>query len=233
MVTHAREVVGVCSCEPSACENRGVDRERDATEGVILRDGLPVDAEVLAALMFEEPGREAVAIAGSAEGARRLQELLLRNGIADGTSLVLVAEIAGSPVGFAETTVDGGMPMSAVARHAVAALGVRRTLASAWKSRARVRVDMSLPEGVHLAELQVSPRIRRSGVGGLLLAEVEQRAGEQGAPRVSLTTAVENPARRLYERNGYRVTAERRDPRYERMSGSAGRVLMVKELSAG
>ena len=49
---------------------------------------------------------------------------------------------------------------------------------------------------------------------------------------MSLTTAVENPARRLYERNGYRVTAERRDLRYERMSGSVGRVLMVKELTA-
>ncbi len=208
-------------------------RAQGTTEGVILRDALPADAEALAALMVEEPGREAVAIAGSVEGARRLQALLLRRGMADGTSLVLVAEMLGSPVGFAETAVDGGMPMSVVARQAVAALGLYRALASAWKSRARARVDMSLPEGVHLAELQVSPRVRRRGVGGLLLSEVELRAGARGAPRVSLTTAIENPARRLYERNGYRVTGERRDARYEHMSGNSGRVLMVKELSAG
>jgi hypothetical protein len=47
---------------------------------------------------------------------------------------------------------------------------------------------------------------------------------------LSLTTAITNPARRLYERNGYGVVGEKRDAEYERITGVPGRVLMVKEL---
>jgi len=47
---------------------------------------------------------------------------------------------------------------------------------------------------------------------------------------MSLTTHTSNPARRLYERHGYRVVETRTDPAYERYTGIEGRVLMVKEL---
>jgi len=39
-----------------------------------------------------------------------------------------------------------------------------------------------------------------------------------------------NPARRLYERRGYRVTGERRVSGYEAVTGAPGRVLMEKAL---
>jgi ribosomal protein S18 acetylase RimI-like enzyme len=88
------------------------------------------------------------------------------------------------------------------------------------------------PEGgVHLVELQVSPQHRNRGIGAFLLGEVEARAIGQRAAHISLTTATDNPARRLYERNGYGVAGERTNARYERITGSAGRILMVKAVA--
>ena len=55
---------------------------------------------------------------------------------------------------------------------------------------------------------------------------------DSGPRRISLTTATGNPARRLYERNGCRLIDQKTDARYERITGSAGRVLMVKPVGA-
>ena len=53
-----------------------------------------------------------------------------------------------------------------------------------------------------------------------------------GAAHLSLTTRSDNPARRLYERNGYTVIEERTGRRYARMTGTPGRILMVKPLAS-
>jgi ribosomal protein S18 acetylase RimI-like enzyme len=45
---------------------------------------------------------------------------------------------------------------------------------------------------------------------------------------MSLATTIGNPAQRLYERHGFEVTERRTDAGYERMTGRAGRVLMVR-----
>jgi ribosomal protein S18 acetylase RimI-like enzyme len=112
------------------------------------------------------------------------------------------------------------------------AMGVRGALVAGWRSVARAAVDLKpSQEGIHLVELQVDPSRRNEGLGGRLLAEVERVAREQAATTVSLTTAIDNPARRLYERSGFYVDAEKRHRRYEAITGSPGRVLMVKELA--
>ena len=56
--------------------------------------------------------------------------------------------------------------------------------------------------------------------------------GSANASTLSLTTQIDNPARRLYERSGFHVEAEKRHARYEAITGSPGRVLMVKELAS-
>jgi len=43
-----------------------------------------------------------------------------------------------------------------------------------------------------------------------------------------IETGITNPARRLYERHGYVVVATKTDPRYERLTGSPGRIQMTK-----
>ncbi len=169
-------------------------------------------------------------MAGTAMAARRLAVSLLRHGLAEGTSAVVVAEIGADMVGYAELSHGGDMPaFGVVARAAVDAMGIVGALRAAWRSLARSKVDLPAPEGgAHLVELQVSPQHRNRGIGTFLLGEVDAYAVEQRAAHVSLTTATDNPARGLYERNGYRVVGERTNARYERITGSAGRILMVK-----
>jgi len=173
-------------------------------------------------------------MAGTATAARQLTATLLRHGVAESTTVVIVAEIGAERVGFAELSHGSGdmAPFGIVARAAINAMGVVGALRAAWRWQARARVGLPAPEGgVHLVELQVSPRHRNRGVGAFLLGEVEARAIEQRASHISLTTATDNPARRLYQRNGYCVTGERTNARYERITGSAGRILMVKSVA--
>ena len=47
---------------------------------------------------------------------------------------------------------------------------------------------------------------------------------------MTLTTKVTNPARRLYERYGFRVVATKLDAEWERWALSPGRVQMQKDL---
>ena len=208
----------------------GASRPTDLT----VRPARLADADALASIMFMAPGREAVAMAGTATAARLLAARLLRHTLAEATSVVVVAEIASEPVGFAEVSRGGDMPpFAVVARAAVGAMGLVGALAAARRSRARAKVNLQPPEGgIHLVELQVSPEQRNRGVGAFLLREVDRIARERRAAHISLTTATDNPARRLYERNGYRVTGERTNARYERITGSPGRVLMVKPVAA-
>lgn len=55
-----------------------------------------------------------------------------------------------------------------------------------------------------LNDLFVADDARGTGVGAAMLAEAERRAREAGACELLLETANDNPARRLYERSGYR-----------------------------
>lgn len=58
-----------------------------------------------------------------------------------------------------------------------------------------------------LYDLVVDPDRRRQGIGGKLMDAALARLAELGAPRVVLFTAEKNsPARRLFERSGFRPT---------------------------
>jgi ribosomal protein S18 acetylase RimI-like enzyme len=182
--------------------------------------------------MFLAPSREAVAMAGTARAGERFRASLLRNMLENGTSVVIVAENGSGPVGFAEMSAGTDIPpFPIVARAAINAMGLVGALRAAIRSTARLRVELPAPEGLHLVELQVSPDHRNRGIGALLLGHVDDYALEQKAEHISLTTATDNPARRLYERSGYRVAAQKTNARYRRITGSDGRILMVKTIS--
>ena len=63
------------------------------------------------------------------------------------------------------------------------------------------------PEDVRVLDIALLPDARGNGVGRRLLEDVIDRATRLGAP-VTLHVAVGSPARRLYERLGFRVVKE-------------------------
>ncbi len=99
------------------------------------------------------------------------------------------------------------------------------------RDRLRAKVHIPAPPGTyHIAELHVSSTRRNQGIGAALLAEAERQARAAGFAVMSLTTATDNPARRLYERTGFEVVETRTDTEYRALTGVDGRVLMVKRL---
>lgn len=197
-----------------------------------IRSGTAADVPELARLMYLQPSREAVGLAGSAENGRRFQEELLHRGLRQRDTCVLVAEDGAELLGFAIVS-DGSdvPPLRAIVPMGVRAMGVLGAARAGWRSSARLAVDIRPPpRGLHLTELQVRPDRRGQGTGDRLLREVEAEARRRGCAHISLTTGSCNPARRLYERHGYEVTATRSSARYTRLTGIPGRVLMVKSL---
>jgi ribosomal protein S18 acetylase RimI-like enzyme len=111
------------------------------------------------------------------------------------------------------------------ARAAIAGWGLAGPIRVVVKGWPRQLVDIAMPEGAKLMELQVHPARRGRGTGDALLAHTIDAVGSRP---ISLTTRSDNPARHLYERHGFTVVAEKIHPAYERRTGSAGRILMVR-----
>jgi ribosomal protein S18 acetylase RimI-like enzyme len=87
-----------------------------------------------------------------------------------------------------------------------------------------------VPGAYRVRELHVDPGHRGRGIGGALLDYAEAEARKAGYTQMALTTTTVNPARRLYERHGFRVVETKTDPVYERYTGIEGRHRMVKDL---
>lgn len=68
--------------------------------------------------------------------------------------------------------------------------------------------SISLGRVFLLNDLFVDPGVRREGVGEMLLAAARRWAEAEGAHYLELSTAVDNPAQRLYESCGWRQDRE-------------------------
>jgi len=104
-----------------------------------------------------------------------------------------------------------------------------RVLAPRIKLQNRVQTSPH-PEAFSISEIHVDPAYRGRGIGKALLEYAENNAREAGHKQISLQTWTGNPARRLYERCGYRVVKTRTDPEFEALTGTAGNHRMVKDL---
>lgn len=203
-------------------------------EGLTIRRATKSDTERIAEILAGEPGREATAICGGVGPARRfgMGFVSLRDS-PQGWPHTTVAEGGGRVVGIIQAghQTEEFRLTPAVALLALRAFGPVRLVGVARRLRARARVQTHAPAGAyHISELDVDPGLRNQGIGGALLKWAEDEAREGGYKVMSLSTTMDNPARRLYERHGFRITETLTDPEYERITGISGRYLMIKDL---
>jgi len=203
-------------------------------EGLTIREAVPNDTDRIAELFAGDPGDEAIGIAGNREKAIAFGTGLVRlPDSPQGWRETVVAELDGCVVGILMAGGDAN-DMRVTPRLVCLALrifGPLGLLSLLPRLRARVRVQSKTPDGAyHVAEIDVDPACRNKGIGGALLNYAEAEARAESYRLMSLTTSTANPARRLYERHGFRVVETRTDPEYRRYTGIDGRHLMVKEL---
>lgn len=204
-------------------------------EGLVIRPARESETERIAEIIFDDPPVESVWMTGSKERARELGRAMVRLGGEMGWRNTTVAEVRGRVVGILQPAVGGDGGVRAGPRLALRALRIVGPLAVPRllrRMKVRGRLNFARPEGsYHIAELHVDASLRGQGIGGALLRQAEEEARRLGRKSMSLVTTTSNPARRLYERNGYEIAAEKSDAEYEAHTGSAGRILMVKRLS--
>jgi len=206
-------------------------------DGLAFRPAAPEDFERAWSIVNDPPSRESIGMAGDARRAVALGNALARYGIAIDLSCVTLAILDGQIVGVLEAYAADHprkippMTMLRLLPHAIRILGPAQAMRLPAALRARSRVDFSpVVDSYYIAELDVDERFRNRGIGGALLREGEAAARAAGHSRMSLTTAITNPAQHLYERHGYRIIETKTDAAYARITGVPGRVLMVKEL---
>jgi len=200
---------------------------------IALRTATAGDADALRRVLGPEPSEEQLGMAGGNVARARAFRALVNERITapDMLERTTVAVAQGAVVGMLQCGAEAGDAITV--RLVLGVIGIFGVgLPSFLRRNAlRARVSIAPPDGAfHVAELHVAADRRNAGIGGVLLAEAERAARRAGARTMSLTTATNNPARRLYERFGFTVVEERTDAAYEALTGVSGRVLMVKPI---
>jgi ribosomal protein S18 acetylase RimI-like enzyme len=190
-----------------------------------LRPATGDDLDEMIEVMFAEPGVEQVTFMLTIAGARRFTRA---SWLITGLDEFVVAEDDGEVVGFAWCSEDE-ISLRDGARAAVSGWGLTDPLRLVVKSWPRRRVEIEMPPGPKLIELQVHPARRGTGVGSALLGHLIEMVGDRP---LSLTTRSNNPVRRLYERHGFEVVSQRNHRSFERRTGAQGRILMVRAGTA-
>jgi ribosomal protein S18 acetylase RimI-like enzyme len=209
----------------------------NALPTLLIRPATLADLEGIAHAMYDPPEPPFTAIFGDVQRAGRIGRLLLRHGLEVSLRHTVVVAASGVEVaGMMESGEAHVAPVrpGAVVRLLTAALpvigpaGVVRALRALWLRR---RVSFEPGHDFAVQSLYVAEEMRNRGIGARLLDHAEHVARERGEPRMRIETGTTNPARRLYQRCGYRVVETKTDAEYERLTGSPGRVKMMKELS--
>jgi len=203
-------------------------------DGLTIRRAIAADAERIAEIIAGEAGQEPAVIVGSVAGARRLwTEMVRMPGSLMGWELTTVAASGGHVLGVLQAgPQDGSLRITPrLAFLALRVTGPLGIIGLLRRLRAEDRVQPPpVPGAYRVRELHVDPGHRGRGIGGALLDYAEAEARKAGYTQMTLTTTTANPARRLYERHGFRVVETKTDPVYERYTGMEGRHRMVKDL---
>ena len=205
-----------------------------------FRPATGADSDLLADVVFGEPGQETTRVAmrlyglTDAEKARELFRLLW--GAAESWKLSELVLFDGEVAGVLATGGSSSSSTRVTPGFVVAAVrnfGPFTLLRMSGRLRIQRRVTPEKPDGACvISEIHVKPEFRGQGLGQAMLAHAEERALAQGFGLMALHTLTTNPARTLYERFGFEIVAERTDAEFERLTGASGNVLFVKRIAA-
>jgi ribosomal protein S18 acetylase RimI-like enzyme len=87
-------------------------------------------------------------------------------------------------------------------------------------------------EGAWIVEsVAALPEYRRQGVVNRLLGEILKKGGSSGHKRAQIGVLINNtPARRAYEKSGFKFDSEKRDPNFETIFGTPGITKLLLDL---
>ncbi len=202
---------------------------------ISFRKATPEDTDRIAEIIHSEPGPDMVRTCGGVERARAMGYALVRiPGSSQGWDRSVVGELDGEAVVVLQAgeQIGGTDVTPRLALQAIRIMGLIGAIKMLPRIAAQRRATPPAPKpSYHISELHVHPEHRGRGIGGAALEYAEADARQRGQVRMSLVTTTLNPARRLYERDGFRVVETRTDADYEKYTGIPGRHLMVKELT--
>jgi len=150
-------------------------------------------------------------------------------------SLFSVAEVEGTPAaglsGFFEEMQHGDTIQRAV-QEANEKTG--RVLDNEAVGRALTILNISMqhePGAWVVESVATRPEFRRRGLIDLLMAKMLERGRERGATTADIGVFIGNdPAQRAYEKHGFRVVDEKRDPAFEAVYGTPGARMLRRGL---
>jgi len=209
----------------------------DVAPQLTFRPARPDESDLLADLVLGDAEQESTRVAmrqyalTDLETVRKLVRVAWRGGGNWRTSVLALHE--GEVVGVLQT----GHSSFGVSRELIITvlrtLGVRRALGLPGRMRLRAAVSPARrPGSFYVSELHVAPGMRGRGFGHEMLVEAERMARQAGYRSMALHTYTTNPAQRLYTRFGFVIIERRTSEAFERLTGAAGQVLMVKELES-
>ena len=209
-------------------------QELSHATSVSLRPATSKDVARIIEIINDDPGKDAIALMGSIELARRYRAgLVALERIPNSSRVTVVADGPAGVVGFLQyrTGNRGRHGQLAHLRLLVSLVGPLGVLRRARRLYAQRRVYIPVPaDSFYITNLHVEIASQGEGIGSQLLTWAEREATDLGARLMTLTTASNSRAIPLYERHGYAVTVTATHPDYERLLHVPGRVLMQKVL---
>lgn len=205
----------------------------DEPEPIVVREALPQDAVEIGRILWSAFSGKLRAFVGDRpdRGARLLADLFLSGGLALEAARVAVGS-DNCPRGvcllrFPHLAYASALPTF---RTALRHFGPWRGL---WAYAGLCLFDERPRPGTGIiALLAVAPECRGLGFGGILIHAAEAETRRWGLSRLALDVIENNPARRLYERHGFRTTRTHHlSPALARLFGFSAYDHMEKPLS--
>ncbi|MEW6094468.1 MAG: GNAT family N-acetyltransferase [Chloroflexota bacterium] len=200
-----------------------------------IRAAIPADSPAAAALIHLSMGEEADWVFGRGNSTSTdtvLAGLFQRKGNHFSHDLCWVAEMDGRVVG-ALVAYPGRRRRNLNLRtglHLLQVIGLAATFRLVNKLPRYGNLMEAAADEFYVSNLAVVPNMQGRGIGASLLSHADTQALSHRLPKCSLLVTFDNPARRLYERSGYRIVHSYPIHHPAIAHGSGGFHRMVKVL---